>query len=131
MKAERSEAWQDRAMTGDGRWLEYAMDVVRGTGIGDVAEDDEGFNRFKSHAAAPLVVAQAIEAYGDKMVRAIEGHAKAVKAVADELGNIAVHVKYLDVGDAATTMGAVEFVGAKIAEAGERIAGVLTERVDE
>jgi hypothetical protein len=61
-----------------GRLLEYAIDVVRGTGIGDVAEDDEGFNRFKSHAAAALVVAQAIDDFGDKMVRAIDGHGKAI-----------------------------------------------------
>jgi hypothetical protein len=109
-------------MTGDmKRWLEYAMDVVRGTAIGDVAEDDEGFNRFKSHAAASLVVAQAIDDYGDKMVRAIEGHAKAVRSVAEVVGEIGTQLKWLGTGDAATTMGALELVGKQIGQVAEAL----------
>jgi hypothetical protein len=106
-------------MTGDGRWLEYAMDVVRGTAIGDVAEDDEGFNRFKSHAAASLVVAQAIEAYGDKMVRAIGDHTESVKALTK-----AVYWLGLGDPDKPTATGALEYVAQQIGE----VAGAIRDR---
>jgi hypothetical protein len=64
----KRKAWHDRAMTGDGRWLEYAMDVVRGTGIGDVAEGEEGFNR-KPPILIRLIRAMKPQGWGHRLFR--------------------------------------------------------------
>jgi len=40
---------------------------------------------------------------------------------------IGTHLKYLGVGDAGTTMGAIEFLGTKVESAGERIGAGLEE----
>jgi hypothetical protein len=47
--------------------------------------------------------------------------------VATAIQALATHVKYLGAGDAASTMGAVEFLAVKIAEAGELIASAISE----
>ena len=45
--------------------------------------------------------------------------------IAEAIQALAIHVKYLGTGDAATTMGAVEFLATKIDEAGACIADAL------
>jgi methyl-accepting chemotaxis protein len=45
--------------------------------------------------------------------------------IAQAIKALAVHVKYLGVGDAATTMGAIEFLATKVDESGTGIAEAL------
>lgn len=45
--------------------------------------------------------------------------------VAKAIDRCATHLKYLGVGDAATTMGAIEFLGVSIKEGPERLAGAI------
>jgi methyl-accepting chemotaxis protein len=54
--------------------------------------------------------------------------------IAKAIETLAVHVKYLGVGDAATTMGAIEYLATKVGESGHEIArglGNLAEAVQE
>lgn len=55
-------------------------------------------------------------------------------AIAVQLQSLATHLKYLGVGDAATTMGAIEFLslhlGEKIGDAGNSIASAISEGMD-
>jgi len=51
-------------------------------------------------------------------------------SVAEALTSIAVHLKYLGTGDAATTMGAIEFLAKEVKEGTERIADALTAIAD-
>ena len=50
----------------------------------------------------------------------------AINAVAEATANCAVHLKYLGVGDAGTTMGAIEFLAVSIKESGDAIAGAIS-----
>jgi len=45
--------------------------------------------------------------------------------IAKAIDRLATHVKYLGVGDAATTMGAIEYLATRIEKGGEDIAGSL------
>jgi hypothetical protein len=47
--------------------------------------------------------------------------------VAIAIQALATHVKYLGAGDAASTMGAIEFLAVKITEAGKLIASAISE----
>jgi hypothetical protein len=47
--------------------------------------------------------------------------------IAKALQTIGVHLKYLGVGDAATTMGAIEFLGVSLKEGMQNIAGAIRE----
>ena len=55
-------------------------------------------------------------------------------AIAAQLQSLATHLKYLGVGDAATTMGAIEYLathlGEKIGDAGNNIAVAIAEAVE-
>jgi hypothetical protein len=45
--------------------------------------------------------------------------------IAQAIKTLATHVKYLGTGDAATTMGAIEYLATKVGESGHEIAGKL------
>jgi hypothetical protein len=51
-------------------------------------------------------------------------------AVAEALNKIGTHLKYLGVGDAGTTMGAMEFLAVKNYEGAQLIAGALESLAD-
>jgi hypothetical protein len=51
-----------------------------------------------------------------------DGFASAIESIADKIDRAATHLKYLGTGDAATTMGAIEFLGASVKEAAEQLA---------
>lgn len=56
-------------------------------------------------------------------------------AIAAQLQTLAVHLKYLGVGDAATTMGAIEYLGVHLGEkldvAGQAIVAAIERVADE
>jgi hypothetical protein len=51
------------------------------------------------------------------------GIAAALESIADGVGHVATQLKYLGTGDAATTMGAIEYLGTCIKQAADRLAG--------
>jgi hypothetical protein len=61
------------------------------------------------------------------MYNASETISAAINVVAEATSNCATHLKYLGVGDAGTTMGAIEFLAVSIKESGEAIAGAISE----
>lgn len=72
----------------------------------------------------------------DRLMREMEeqleaGHdiAAGLFAIAAQLSSVSVQLKYLGVGDAATTMGAMEYLAVKVEEAGSSIANAI-ERVE-
>ncbi len=54
-----------------------------------------------------------------------EGYENSLAEVAKAISSCAMHLKYLGVGDAASTMGAVEFLAVSIKEGLERVAGSI------
>lgn len=50
-----------------------------------------------------------------------------LKGIAVQMQAIGTHLKYIGTGDAGTTMGALEFHGVCVKEAGETIAGAIRE----
>jgi hypothetical protein len=50
-----------------------------------------------------------------------------VNRVAEKLGSIAFHLKYLGNGDAGSTMGAIEFLSVSVKESAQSIASALSE----
>jgi hypothetical protein len=50
------------------------------------------------------------------------GISAALESIADKADRIATQLKYLGTGDAATTMGAIEYLGTTIKEAADRLA---------
>lgn len=51
-------------------------------------------------------------------------------AIAAELQTLAVHLKYLGVGDAATTMGAIEYLAVSLSEKIGEVGTVISEAIE-